>query len=68
MAAGFRASPAILMAAKQAHIAAGRTWSQVFDLAVREGLRASARGLGPPKHAAFPLEKAVLLPSGDDPW
>eukprot|EP00974_Lingulodinium_polyedra_P093571 9066562-Lingulodinium_polyedra.AAC.1 len=60
MAAGFRSSVAILTAAKQAHISAGRVWSQALDLAAREGLRAAARGLGPPKHAvAFPLDKAA---------
>eukprot|EP00974_Lingulodinium_polyedra_P117543 11163637-Lingulodinium_polyedra.AAC.1 len=69
MAAGFRSAPAILTAAKQAHISAGYIWSQALDLSAREGLRAAARGLGPPKHAAaFPLEKAALLPSGDEPW
>eukprot|EP00974_Lingulodinium_polyedra_P133825 11227110-Lingulodinium_polyedra.AAC.1 len=57
MTAGFRFSPAALTAAKQAHIAAERTWMQAPCLAAREGRRASARGLGPPNRARpAPLE------------
>eukprot|EP00974_Lingulodinium_polyedra_P055309 5319302-Lingulodinium_polyedra.AAC.1 len=64
MAAGFRSAPAILTAAKQAHVSEGHVWSQALDLAAREGCRAAARGFGGPQaRCRFPSGKGKA-PSG----